>query len=337
MIGFYLHHHGSGHRTRGVAIARQLADPVTGLGSGGPPAGWPGAWVELPRDDQPPVDPAGADVSAHGVLHWAPRHHEGLLARHATLVGWLARARPAVLVVDVSVEVSLLARLCGIPVVVAAMPGERTDRAHRTAYDLADRLLAPWPAAAHGHDWPEAWRVKTWHVGGISRFSGRAPAAQVELGRVLVVWGSGGTQVTGDQLAAAAAATPQRRWVSVGGTRAAADDVALWEELGRAEVVVTHGGQNAVADVAAARRPAVVVTQERPHGEQRATAREVERLGLAVGLPRWPRAGQWSELLDRAKTIGGERWQDWGGEGAAGAAARLTALAERTSGEAVTG
>ena len=75
----------------------------------------------------------------------------------ATLASWIARERPAAVVVDVSVEVALLARLCGTPVVVVALPGERTDRTHRAAYDLADALLAPWPAEAHARDWPASW------------------------------------------------------------------------------------------------------------------------------------------------------------------------------------
>lgn len=33
----------------------------------------------------------------------------------------------------------------GIPVMVAAMRGDRFDPAHRMGYDMADVLLAPWP------------------------------------------------------------------------------------------------------------------------------------------------------------------------------------------------
>ena len=42
MIGYYLHHVGQGHRRRGTAVARSLRTEVVGLGSGGPPPGWPG-------------------------------------------------------------------------------------------------------------------------------------------------------------------------------------------------------------------------------------------------------------------------------------------------------
>ena len=41
----------------------------------------------------------------------------------ARLSAWIAESRPRVIVVDVSVEVALLARLFGIPVVSVALPG----------------------------------------------------------------------------------------------------------------------------------------------------------------------------------------------------------------------
>ena len=97
----------------------------------------------------PPAAALLADATAHDVLHWVPRHDPGLADRMAAVAGWIRRARPALVVVDVSVEIAVLGRLCGVPVVVLAMPGVRTDRTHSLAYDLADALLAPWPETAH--------------------------------------------------------------------------------------------------------------------------------------------------------------------------------------------
>jgi hypothetical protein len=49
-----------------------------------------------------------------------------------------------------------------------------------------------------------------------------------------------------------------------------------------ADVVITHAGQSCVADVAAARRPAIVLPQPRPFDEQHATAETLRRHRLAV-------------------------------------------------------
>ena len=341
MIGYYVHHQGLGHLTRLQAVAEHLRSPVTGLSSLPAPASWDGPWMQLERDDAlAPEQAASADATAHGVLHWVPRHDEGLAGRAAAVSAWIRRARPSLVVVDVSVEVALLSRLCGVPVVVLAMPGVRTDRTHSLAYDVADALLAPWPDGAHTDGWPEAWRAKLWTVGGLSRFDGRRPAGAAgrlaPLGRtdvdaprrVLLLWGGGGRGTSAVQVAAARAATPGWEWVERGPGSPSPD---LWSELATADVVVTHGGQNAVAEVAAARRPAVVVAQPRPFDEQVATARAVDRLGAAVGVDTWPAAAdQWPGLLDRALHRGGDGWRRWStGHGAGTAAAHLDALADR--------
>ena len=57
------------------------------------------------------------------------------------------------------------------------------------------------------------------------------------------------------EIAAARAATPGWRW-TVRTPDAPSPD--LWRELHEATVVVTHGGNNAVAELSAARVPAVV-------------------------------------------------------------------------------
>lgn len=328
MIGWYVHHHGRGHVHRAATIAARLRTPVVGLSTLPAPDGWPGEWVRLPADadGSAPVDP-----TARGVLHWAPLHHPGLRDRMALVSRVLARPELRLVVVDVSVEVALLARLSGLPVVVVAQPGDRTDRPHRTAYDLAERLLAPWPPTG------PALPGRGVHVGAISRFDDRGPTPPPGRRRVLVLWGAGGIDATPDDLRAAAVATPDWTWEVVGPDRKPTGPANLrwrgwcedvWAALCDADVVVTHAGQNAVAEVAAARRAAVVVSQDRPHGEQHATAAALDRAGTAVGRSRWPEPGLWPSVLDEAVLRGGEGWKHWSfGDGAARAAAVLDGLA----------
>lgn len=327
MIGYYVHHHGSGHLTRARLLAAALDQPVTGLSSLPRPADWAGPWVQLAHDAVPaPGD--GAEPTAGGTLHWAPVGHAGYRERMAAIAGWVERARPSLMVVDVSVEVTLLVRLLGVRVVVVAMRGDRSDRAHSAAYDCADALIALWPASLASSGWPRRWTDKTCHAGGFSRLDevSRCEArASVEPGSVLVLWGRGG-EGTGPDLAAAAAATaPHWSWRRA---EPAADAVSLWRALTSAEVVVTHAGQNAVAEVAVSRRAAVVVAETRPFAEQVETARVLDESGIAVGLSTWPSDAEWPKLLDRARSRGGSRWAQWSdGRGAARAVALLTSLA----------
>ena len=91
----------------------------------------------------------------------------------ADIAGWIDRAQPELVIVDVSVEVALLSRRMGVPVIVVALPGERTDPAHRLGYDLAEAILACWPPTVPTPVWPSTWVDKTWFVGAMSRYDSR--------------------------------------------------------------------------------------------------------------------------------------------------------------------
>jgi glycosyl transferase family 28 len=331
MIGYYVHHHGDGHVTRAAAIAACLGDePVTGLSSRARPKDWVGPWLQLARDDDPPVDVSTVDPTAGGALHWAPSGHPGLRERMAQLAAWITTHAPRLIVVDVSVEVTVLARTMGVPTVVMGMPGVREDAAHQLAYRLADAIIVPWPAWANVLEGGAPWHAKTHAVGAISRFDGRLrheePAHDVRP-RVLVLSGRGGTELTLAALAEAERATPEWAWTVLGppGTRWESDP---WPLLCSADVVVTHAGQNAIADVAAARDAAIVIPQTRPHEEQRSTAAALRDARLAVVCARWPDSCDWPELLSLAAQRGGDSWGQWlSGSGAERAAGVLRELA----------
>jgi hypothetical protein len=228
----------------------------------------------------------------------------------------------------VSVEVAVLLRTMGVPTVVMAMPGDREDAPHQLAYRLADAIIAPWPEWADVLKSAAPWRAKTHHVGAISRFDGSHPwGGEGDASRVLVLSGHGGTQLTLEALAGAQRATPGSAW-TVLGPPSARWEADPWPLLRCAGVVVTHAGQNAIADVAAARRPAVVIAQPRPYAEQRATATALRAAELAVVLPEWPTPPRWTSVLDAAVRLGGSQWKRWSsGSGAARAAEVLEGLA----------
>lgn len=328
MIGYYVHHRGEGHATRAASIAAHLGEGrVTGLSSRPRPDGWGGEWVQLARDDGP--GRGDAEPTAGGVLHWAPLGHAGLRARMAQLAGWVQVAAPELVIVDVSVEVAVAVRTMGVPVVVMGMPGDRRDAAHQLAFRLAEAILAPWPAWADVLGGGAPWRAKTHAVGAISRFDDRSPAEALPAGdrrRVLVLSGRGGTGLSAGELFAAEHATPDWAW-TVAGPPSDAWVADPWPLICGADVVVTHAGQNAIADVAAARRPAIVIPQDRPHAEQHAMAGALRDADLATVCPAWPAADRWPELLAAAARRDGDRWTRWSTRvGGARAAEALEAL-----------
>jgi hypothetical protein len=312
MIGYYVHHHGHGHLHRALVLARACRLPVVGLSSLPRPAEWPGEWVQLARDDD---DPGPREVSARGQLHWAPLEDDGLRCRMATLSAWIAEHEPAALVSDVSVEVAMLARLHGVPVISVVLPGERGDAPHRAGLGLSCELVSFWPPSARGmvRGLAAADAARLRCLGALSRFAPDElanPRVDDGVRRVVVLNGSGGGGPSSDDLRRARATSPGWEWLVLGGPGGTwVDDPSA--ALRDADVVVTHAGQNALAEVAAARRPAVVIPQDRPHDEQRTTAGVLDRGGWPVVMcDTWPGVA-WGARLDRAARLDGEQWSSW--------------------------
>jgi len=336
LVGWYVHHHGAGHLTRFRAVRPHLDADVVVFSSLPCPSSLPERtrWVVLPRDDDSTTSPDGprhprdASPTVRGLLHWAPLHHRGHARRLAALASWIGESGPAAVVVDVSVEVALLVRLLGVPPVVVTQPGDRSDDPHRLAYDVAERIVAPWPRGLHGSPALDRVAERLRHVGGISRFADRAPVVREgDAGRTSVLVlpgsGSGGGARLAEDVALAAARTPDASWTLLGGgTGAWVDDP--WAALSSADVVVTAAGQNSVADLAAAGARAVVVPEDRPFDEQRSTGRTLDALRLAVVVDAWPAPDAWPALIARASALRPD-WSLWQVDGAAARAADVVA------------
>lgn len=302
MIGVYAHHQGSGHVQRALSVAAVLDDEVTVLTSARiPPDANPDPAririLRLPLDyDDTGADAGtgggaaataagatgvGADPTAGGRLHWVPLRQAGLRQRTAMITGWIDTNAPDVFWSDISVEVTLAARLTGTPVVSTVLPGRRDDDPHALAHGVCSALVAGWPRAA-GAPVPAGATLPLVPVGGVSRFADRDPEPGARgrgRPRVLHLRGSGGGghdrrwNSVREQLG-------DVEWISLGGPggRWVADP---WEEMCRADVVITAAGQSSLADLAAADAHLVVTPEERPFGEQDATAATLRRLGLA--------------------------------------------------------
>ncbi len=352
-IGYYVHHHGGGHAAKATAVARAVDHPVVGLGSGPPPSGWRGDWIALPHDADPP--PAG-DPTRNGAWHWAPDRHPGYTERMRRIAGWIADARPRAVVVDVSCEVLVLASLLGVPTIGVVLHGERTDRPHRTAFDSADALVGVWPAS-HLEPWSEPWRGKLHPLGLLSRFDGRTPGRDRTLGTVVLLPRGDHRFGRGDIEAAAAVSGGPWHVIgdvsgglpgdapgsagsasSAGPSTSTATDVVWhgpvddpWPLLSRAEVVVSAAGAATVADIAAARRPAVLLPQSRPFDEQHRLVDRLQHTGAPIlAEASWPDARRWPDLLATARRLDVDRWSALH-DGRAGArfAATIDLVAQR--------
>ena len=306
-IGYYVHHHGAGHRARADAIAAAIDWPMVLLGTGIAEAG-----IDL-CDDRPVTgDFNGMDGARvrPDALHYAPVDHEGVRLRVARMTQWIAQARPALMIVDVSVEIAMIARLASVPTVYVRLNGDRRDPAHLDAFRGAQALLAPFHQDFETPSTPAWVREKTHYFPGITAAAtGEAPSE----GRILIVMGRGGPPGDGERIAHAARACPDMQWRVIGPVTPASElppnlDFAGWvddpaREIAQAAVVIGAAGDGLVGAVLAADRPFLCMPQERPYAEQHATAQALERLGAAIVLPDWPSPETWPTLLARAQAM----------------------------------
>lgn len=337
-IGYYVHHQGDGHRQRALEIASAAPDRFVLIGTGLKGRTGHIACVDL-EDDRPDTDDgfSGLDTVAvrPDALHYAPYHHRGVRARAARFAGWIAEAAPALTVIDVSVEMAMLARLCATPVVYVRLAGDRSDPAHLDAFRGAAALLAPFHRALEGAtpDWVQA---KTRYFAPLSRpRSGRGQG-------VLVVHGRGGAPLDGSVLAAAAAATPDRSWTGVGPITpppVTPPNLQLlgWvetvaDEIDRAEIVVGAAGDGLVNAVLAADKPFVCLPEARAYGEQTAKAHALARVGAAVVLERWPQPAQWPVVLAESLALRASDRRQISGAGLAAAGPWILDLAAALEG-----
>ncbi|GJE68723.1 glycosyltransferase [Methylorubrum podarium] len=310
-VGYYVHHQGAGHLQRAIALARALDAlgrrcTLMGSFSGLDISGAPGPVLDLPDDrlDRSFDGQDGADQRPE-CFHYVPLNHPGIRARMGRIAAWAAEHDPALIVVDVSAEVALLARLLSVPSLVVRLSGTRTDRPHLEAFRAASRLLAPFPEALDGGDVPAWIREKTLYGG----FLGGAPVklAPEEDGRIVVVFGRGGEGGRMEALIAAAAAVPDRAWHVLGpvtGTGSPPDNLNLhgWvtdvrPHLVPASLVVGGAGDGLVTAVAALGKRFLCLPEPRAYDEQGAKADALERLGAAVVHRAWPEAAAWPKLV----------------------------------------
>lgn len=175
-IGYYAHHHGSGHCRQIDKLAALLPDETktqltvfTSLSSD--------AYAFTAIDEKqivrlPPEDERKDDVLKGRAgqywqpdcLHYSPIGNSDIQKRSHQILEAIDQRKIDLMIVDVSVEVAMLCRVASIPYLYVKLPGNRDDTPHLNAFAGALALIAPYPRSLESDMTPEWLSKKTLYL-----------------------------------------------------------------------------------------------------------------------------------------------------------------------------
>jgi predicted glycosyltransferase len=332
-IGYYIHSHGKGHLQRALSIAKYIKSHVTFLGSNLLKSDISHNFniVDLPPDQVKYVPPIEINENCETLsFHYAPYAAKTYQQRMLKLAQWVENYQPALVVVDVSAEITQYFRLLGVPVIAMRQHGDRNDSAHQSGYDAAYKLLAPYPESLESASCPYWVRQKTIYVPGFSRYSQRVLSksqARKNLGInnqqkvVLVLKGGGGDKHCLSSIYSAAKATPEWQWFIVGPTQINSNKLPKnitcegWQQdtfpyLKAADVIIASAGHNTTMEIAEAKIPFLCIPEERPFNEQKVKAQLLEKMGLCLYANSFPTDDSVRNTLELLMQMDVSKWDN---------------------------
>ncbi|OLF39152.1 MULTISPECIES: hypothetical protein [unclassified Psychrobacter] len=175
-IGYYAHHHGSGHCRQADKLAallpselRQQMTVFTSLpvDSYRFDALTATQIVRLSAEDERPDDVLSGRAGKYwqpSSLHYSPVGNENIQERSWQLLDAIYQRQVDLMIVDVSVEVAMLCRTASVPYLYVRLAGERDDMPHLNAFAGALGLLAPYPKMLEAAATPGWVRQKTLYL-----------------------------------------------------------------------------------------------------------------------------------------------------------------------------
>lgn len=175
-IGYYAHHHGSGHCRQADKLAAllplHLQQQLTVFTSLAVDAYTfntitPEQIIRLSAEDELAEDVLAGRAGQYwqpASLHYSPVGNTNIRTRSWQILDAIHQRQIDMMIIDVSAEVAMLCRAASVPYLYVRLPGERDDSAHISAFTGAIGLLAPYPKALEAAMTPDWVRQKTLYL-----------------------------------------------------------------------------------------------------------------------------------------------------------------------------
>lgn len=175
-LGYYAHHHGSGHCRQIDKLAallpteaRQQLTVFTSVTSDAYTfaAIDEAQIVRLPAENERVDDVLAGRAGQYwqpASLHYSPVGNSDIQQRSHKILNTIYQRHIDLMIVDVSVEVAMLCRAASVPYLYVRLPGVRDDEPHLNAFAGALALLAPYPRTLESTKTPEWISQKTLYL-----------------------------------------------------------------------------------------------------------------------------------------------------------------------------
>lgn len=326
-IGYYVHHHGTGHMRRALAVIAHIPHRVILFASAEAPTKLPSNVTFVKLDDDA-IE--GFEQPSNSLLMYSP-YSPSILKRYDQILQAIIAFGIKTMYVDVSLEVALFCKTLGLTVGHNVMIGERDDSRHDFLYSLCDFYLSDDTPLLSSASRRHAITNLT-QLGGISRYPVAQPRPLQSIKNVLVTVSPKSQVSLIEDVQNAARHYPAIEWHVIGqaGTvsdtpnlviHGAVDDPKTYYE--QADVVIGAGGHNTIMDVASFGKPFVCIPEARPYNEQVSAANALRDNGLAVVKDGWPKADEWDEIFSQLRSVDIQAFQSIVDDNAAGKAAAI--------------
>lgn len=187
-IGYYAHHHGSGHCRQADKLAALLPDNLrqnftvfTSLAADDYQftAITAAQIVRLSPEDQLVDDVLPGRAGQHWQpesLHYSPVGNANIQTRSWQILDGIQTHNIDIMIIDVSVEVAMLCRVASTPYLYVRLAGIRDDTPHLTAFAGALGLLAPYPEALEAAKTADWLKQKTLYLDFLPSYSNDSPS-----------------------------------------------------------------------------------------------------------------------------------------------------------------
>lgn len=176
-IGYYAHHHGSGHCRQADKLAALLSYDTRAqltvftsldIASYRFTAIDEQQIVRLNAEDERPDDILAGRAGEYwqpASLHYSPVGNSDIQERSHQILDTIFQRKIDLMIIDVSVEVAMFCRAASIPYLYVRLPCIRDDAPHLGAFAGALALLAPYPKALESAQTSEWVCDKTLYLG----------------------------------------------------------------------------------------------------------------------------------------------------------------------------